>query len=56
MAARSWGVQPSEFWGMTIGEWMLEATWHNGQHEKAPRRPGVLSAGEVDRLKALIED
>lgn len=25
MSARSWGIQPSEFWEMTVSEWMVEA-------------------------------
>lgn len=25
VAARGWGIQPSEFWEMTIREWLLEA-------------------------------
>ncbi|MDH5796934.1 MAG: hypothetical protein OEZ19_00075 [Paracoccaceae bacterium] len=25
LAARAWGVQPSEFWSMSFGEWLLEA-------------------------------
>lgn len=24
-SAREWGIQPSEFWEMTLGEWLLEA-------------------------------
>lgn len=38
-SARGWGIQPSEFWEMTIGEWLLEAAhqWEQseqGQHQK----------------------
>jgi hypothetical protein len=25
LSAREWGIQPSEFWEMTPGEWLLEA-------------------------------
>jgi hypothetical protein len=38
-SAREWGIQPSEFWDMTIGEWLLEAShqWEKseqGRHQK----------------------
>lgn len=38
-SAREWGIQPSEFWEMTVGEWLLEAAhrWETseaGQKEK----------------------
>lgn len=50
LAARAWGIQPSEFWGMTMGEWMLEAGMHMEQAEKAPKTPGVLSDAEKAEL------
>jgi hypothetical protein len=25
LTARSWGIQPGEFWGMTFSEYLLEA-------------------------------
>lgn len=56
LAARSWGIQPSEFWAMTPGEWMLEAYHHADQEEKTPKPHGVLSHKEVHRLKGLLED
>jgi len=31
LAARKWGIQPSEFWDMTMVEWMLEARFHMDQ-------------------------
>lgn len=54
LAARAWGIQPSEFWEMTMGEWMLEAGMHMEQAEAAPKVPGKLSASEVDRLAKLL--
>lgn len=52
--AREWGIQPSEFWDMTLGEWFLEYDF---------RRPketydfaGNLRQADVDRLKALVGD
>ena len=56
MTARGWGLPPSEFWGMTLGEWCLEAAWHAGQVENGPSVPGVLKPSEFDRLRAMIED
>lgn len=51
LAARSWGIQPSEFWEMTLGEWMLEAFQHHEEAKNAPKQHGVLSKEEVLRLK-----
>lgn len=28
VAARNWGIQPGEFWEMTMSEWLLEAHMH----------------------------
>mgnify|MGYP000040402196 CR=1 FL=1 len=52
VAARGWGIQPSEFWGMTMAEWFVEADHHTG-HQKPVR--GHLSPDEFDRLSALLE-
>jgi hypothetical protein len=53
--AREWGIQPSEFWGMTIPEWWLEYDM------KAPKAAGDTYAGnltraDVEELKELLED
>jgi hypothetical protein len=55
VTARQWGIQPSEFWDMTMVEWFVEAQFHQGQSEKAPKQKGVLSQAEIDRLSALLE-
>lgn len=34
LAARDWGIQPSEFWDMTVGEWLLEA---DAKYRASPR-------------------
>lgn len=31
VAARAWEIQPSEFWNMTVSEWMAEAEWRARQ-------------------------
>jgi hypothetical protein len=53
--AREWGIQPGEFWEMTIPEWWLEYDM------KAPRDPkdtyaGKLTRADVEELKELLED
>ena len=50
LAARAWGIQPSEFWEMTMGEFMLEAGMHIEQADRAPKVPGKLSDDEFARL------
>jgi len=53
--AREWGIQPSEFWEMTIPEWFLE------YEIKAPKDPketyaGKLTRADVEELKDLLKD
>lgn len=52
--AREWGIQPSEFWEMTIGEWWLEYELRTPA-EKGDRFAGNLTAGEVEELRELID-
>jgi hypothetical protein len=52
--AREWGIQPGEFWSMTMGEWWAE------YQLKAPapageKLAGKLTADDVDDLKAWME-
>jgi len=56
VTARSWGIQPSEFWAMTMVEWFAEAQLHQKQNEGQKPVKGHLSDAEVDRLKLLLED
>lgn len=51
--AREWGIQPSEFWEMTVAEWFLE------YEAKAPSDPketyaGKLTRDDVEELKELL--
>jgi len=46
--AREWGIQPSEFWAMTIPEWFLEYDL------RAPKDPKGTFAGKLTR--ADVED
>jgi len=55
VAARNWGIQPSEFWDMTMVEWFAEAQFHQRQNEGQKPVKGHLSDQEVDRLKLLLE-
>ena len=43
LLARCWGIQPSEFWGMTVGEWFAE------YELRAPAQPGDRFAGKLTR-------
>lgn len=56
VTARSWGIQPSEFWAMTMAEWFVEADFHVKQSAGQKPVKGHLSEAEVDRLKMLLED
>ena len=54
LAARGWGIQPSEFWGMTMAEWFCEYDFHNAN--RPGRYAGKLTQADVKRLQALCED
>jgi hypothetical protein len=45
--ARAWGIQPSEFWAMTIGEWFLE---YNFRDKDSGTYAGSLTRADVDDL------
>lgn len=51
--SRSWGVQPSEFWAMTLGEWYAEYELHTNVNEK--KYAGKLTKSDVDDLKEWME-
>lgn len=53
--AREWGIQPSEFWQMTIPEWWIEYELR-APAEKSERYAGTLTRAEVEELKELVED
>ena len=52
IAARSYGIQPSEFWEMTLGEFLAELEW------RRPSQPGdyagSLTQADVERLTELV--
>lgn len=52
--AREWGIQPSEFWEMTISEWWAE------YELRAPRDTGAfagkLTRADVEELKEYLKD
>lgn len=56
LCARSWGIQPDQFWNMTIGEWQLEAAQKYEEATGGKPVPGQLRPDEFERLRALIED
>lgn len=47
--ARNWGIQPSEFWGMTMAEWFCEYEIHR-QHDPDNDFAGRLTQADVDEL------
>jgi hypothetical protein len=47
--ARSWGIQPSEFWNMTIPEWWAEYDL-NTKAAPSDKFAGKLTQGDVDDL------
>ena len=52
--AREWGIQPSEFWAMTISEWFAEYELRAPAGE-GERYAGSLTRADVDELKELID-
>lgn len=50
--ARTWGIQPSEFWGMTMGEWWLE--YDLKAADPKDKFAGGLRRGDVEELKELL--
>ena len=51
LAARSWGIQPSEFWGMSFPEWFCEA---EARRERQPGDyAGNLTQSDVDELSRI---
>lgn len=51
--ARQWGIQPSEFWNMTINEWWAEYDLHASASSE--KFAGKLTRNDVDDLKAWME-
>lgn len=51
--ARKWGIQPSEFWEMTISEWWLEYEI-NAPSDPKDKYAGKLTRAEVEELKELL--
>jgi len=51
--ARSWGIQPSEFWAMTINEWWLE--YDSKLENDTSKYAGKLTKSDVEELKDWME-
>lgn len=47
--ARSWGIQPSEFWSMTISEWWVEYE-SKAAFADSDKFAGKLTRSDVDEL------
>lgn len=52
--ARQWGIQPSEFWDMTISEWWLEYELRSPAEKE--KFAGKLTRSDVDDLKAWMDE
>lgn len=53
--AREWGIQPSEFWDMTLPEWFLEYELR-APKEKGETYAGKLTRADVEELKEFIKN
>lgn len=53
LSARSWGVQPSEFWDMTFHEWIVEFEMRMPEIDGG--YAGSLTMGAVADLKEWLE-
>lgn len=50
LLAREWGIQPSEYWEMTLPEWHAE---YELRAQEKPRLAGNLTPQVVDELMEL---
>jgi hypothetical protein len=50
LLSHKWGIQPSEFWAMTIPEWFVLFD-HYKPEDKGGTYAGSLTRGELDELK-----
>jgi len=53
--ARKWGIQPSEFWEMTISEWWAEYDI-NAPSEPGEKYAGKLTRADVEELKDYLRN
>jgi len=54
LMARTWGIQPGEFWAMTMKEWFLEFELNQPTSGK-DCFAGGLTQGDVDELAEFLE-
>jgi hypothetical protein len=52
--AREWGIQPSEFWDMTMGEWWAEYDLQAPAGED--KFAGKLTRKDVDELRDWMNE
>ena len=50
LLAREWGIQPSEFWEMTLPEWFVEYEFRTAER---PKLAGNLTPDAVDELQKM---
>lgn len=51
--ARLWGIQPSEFWAMTMSEWFAEYAMNNKSNDNYA---GSLTQGDIDDIEDWLEE
>jgi hypothetical protein len=52
--AREWGIQPSEFWDMTMGEWWAEYDLRAPSGDE--KFAGKLTRKDVDELRDWMSE
>jgi hypothetical protein len=52
--AREWGIQPSEFWDMTMGEWWAEYDLRAPAGDE--KFAGKLTRKDVDELRDWMSE
>jgi hypothetical protein len=52
--AREWGIQPSEFWDMTMGEWWAEYDLRAPSGDE--KFAGKLTRNDVDELRDWMNE
>ena len=51
--AREWGIQPGQFWNMTLSEWWTE--WESKGPKQTGQFAGKLTQSDVDDLLEWVK-
>jgi hypothetical protein len=55
-AARSLGIQPSEFWDMTLPEFLWEMEMNSPDGNDTGKFAGKLKASDIDELRKWMDE